>query len=423
MKKKIVFLPAGLGLAHTGRCVMLAKELKKRGFDIFFGVGEHAKIVLEKENFPFKILPEGSFETYEKKIRRLNPSIFTFRMIKDFVKAEISLFEKETPSLVVADSRPTAFVSTKIAQIPLVSITGTQVTPFYDFKETKIRFPSYWSRFLPKRLIKLLEKKQGENFLKKIVPPLFKLLTAEQLFKFNLVLLKFKKQPVTSFLDFFLGDLTLLLDPPFFRPVKPLPDNVKIVGPIFWQGVGRLSSWVEKIEKAKITIYLTAGGTGDKKIFEKCLEFLSETSYQIIATIGNTAKLSEVKVVKRKEIFLTDFLPGEWAMKKADLVIFPGGNSTCYQALYNGCPQIGIPVNIDQEDNLSQLLKLGTVITIDPFKELDREMLLKSIGKILTDKKYRENTKKLQKKLLKYNGKKTAADLIEKFLAREGVYR
>lgn len=419
-RKKMLFLPTGLGLAHTGRCAVLAKELKKRGFQVFFGVGEHAKIVLEKEDLPFKILPEFSFEVYEKKLRRLNPVIFTKKMVEDFVLAELSLFEKEKPDLVLADTRPTAFVSTRVAQIPLVSLVNTEVTPFYDFKKAKLSFPLYWSRFLPKRLVTILEKKEGENFLKKIASPLLKLLSADQLFKFNLVLLKFKKKPVTNFFEFFLGDLTLLLDPLFLKPVKPLPENVKVVGPLFWHGVKKLPTLVEMVERGKkekrVTIYLTAGGTGDKEIFEKCLKILSQTSYQIIATIGNTAKLCQIKVPKREGIFLTDFLSGEWAMKKADLVIFPGGNSTCYQALFAGCPQIGIPVNIDQEDNLNQLARLGTTVVIDPYKELSSKTLLKSVKKILENKKYEENTKRLQKILLRYNGKKNAADLIEKFL-------
>lgn len=417
---KILFLPTGLGLAHTGRCAVLAKELKKRGFEVFFGVGEHAKVVLEKEGLPFKILPEVSVEIYEKRFRRLNPSIFTKEMIEDFVDSELALFEKEKPSLVIADTRPTTRISTKIAQIPQVSLAGTETTPFYDYKKAKIRLFLYWSRFLPKRIVRILEKEQGENFLKKIGLPLLRLITAEQLFKFNLVLLKFKQKPITDFFEFFLGDLTLLLDLAEFKPVKKLPNHVKFVGPIFWPGVKKLPSWVKKVEKGKkekrVTIYLTAGGTGDKEIFEKCLKILSETLYQIIATIGNTARVSEIKAPKREGIFLTDFLPGEWAMKKADVVIFPGGNSTCYQALFSGCPQIGIPVNIDQEDNLNQLVRLGTAIVIDSYKELSSEILLKSIKKILENKKYRENSKILQKKLLRYNGKEKAADLIERFL-------
>lgn len=419
-KKKILFLPAGGGLAHVGRCAELARELRKRGFQVFFGIGKWAKIVLEKEGLPFTVIPEVSREIFEKKIRRFNLSVFTLRMIEDFVKAELTLYKKQKPSLVVADTRPTAFISTKVAGIPLVTIAATEATPFYDFKKTKIRLPSYWSRFLPKRLINILEKERGEDFLKKITPPLIRLMMADQLFRSNLVLLKHKLKPLIDPLEGFLGDLTFLLDPPFFKPVKPLPQNVKIVGPIFWRGVTKLPSWAKKIEKGKregrATVYLTAGGTGDKKIFEQCLEFLSKTPYQVIATIGNTAPLSEIRAPKREGIFLTDFLPGDWAMKKADLVIFPGGNSTCYQALLAGCPQIGIPTNIDQEDNLNQLEKLGTAVLIDPFRELSKKRLLESIKKILADKKYRANTVRLQKKLSESGGVKKAADLIEGFL-------
>ena len=105
-------------------------------------------------------------------------------------------------------------------------------------------------------------------------------------------------------------------------------------------------------------------------------------------------------------------------MRQAQAVIFPGGNSTCYQAISAHCPQIGVPVNIDQEDNLNQLVRLGTAIVLDPFK-IDRKRLLGAVEKIIDEEKYRQKTRKLAKVLARYNGKKKAADLIEKFLKRK----
>ena len=208
--------------------------------------------------------------------------------------------------------------------------------------------------------------------------------------------------------------MTLLTDIPTFRPVKELPANVKIIGPIFWDGGSKLPDWADKINNNTDLIYVSAGGTGDKKLFRKILQYLKKTDLTIVATTGNTLKPEEVNV-SYKNLFISDYLPGEFILKKAKLIIFPGGNATCYQSLSFGVPQILTPLHLDQEDNANQLERLGTGIMINPYTDLNEDNLIAAIDRIMTNRRYKQNSVKLSNVLKTYNGAKLASDIIKDY--------
>jgi UDP:flavonoid glycosyltransferase YjiC (YdhE family) len=215
-----------------------------------------------------------------------------------------------------------------------------------------------------------------------------------------------------------LGDLNLILDLPEYRPLRELPDNTKIVGPIFWEAKCKLPKWAKEIDKQQKIIYVSASGTGDREVFIKTLEFLQETDFTVVATTGNTLKPSSVNI-KNSNIFITDYLPGDWIMKKAAVAIFPGGNGTAYQALHYGVPQVCTPLHLDQEDNANQLERLGTGLVINPYVNFSQDALLNAVGRVVVDKKYKINAMHFQKVISGYNGVQTAAKEIVKFMGQK----
>ena len=50
--KKIFLLPAGIGLAHIGRLVMIARELEKLNAQVIFGAGSDAVALLKRMQLP-----------------------------------------------------------------------------------------------------------------------------------------------------------------------------------------------------------------------------------------------------------------------------------------------------------------------------------------------------------------------------------
>ncbi|OGG26075.1 hypothetical protein A2960_05985 [Candidatus Gottesmanbacteria bacterium RIFCSPLOWO2_01_FULL_39_12b] len=412
---KVILLPVGIGLAHVGRLVEVAKQLQKKRIEVIFGAGGDAVPILKKEKFEVKILPELERSVYEDKIKHNNPSVYTRANLERFVLSEIALFKKEKPDLVVYDFRFTAKISASILKIPSVSILNVDMTPFYDMSKTKFPVQTTLIKYLPRKLSGLLNKKYSQKFLTRVGMNIIQALFVKELVKLSPMLLKLGFRPGRSPYQLFLGDLTLIADVPQFRPVKRLPENVVMVGPLFWESNANLPSWHRKLDTGKKIIYVTAGGTGDRKVFLTLLKYLKVFSkdYNIVATTGNTLKLDEVKI-SFPGLFVTDFLPGKWIMEKATLVIFPGGNSTCYQALYFGVPQICTPFHIDQEDNVNQLERLGTGMMINPYTDLSSDTLISGVRKVISDRNYKINCLKFKKILNQYDGAKKAAEEIVK---------
>lgn len=414
-KKRVLFLPSGIGLAHVGRSCVVAKELQKRGFDVYFGVGRHGSVVLEIEKMPFTIIPEITVTTFNKSFVRLNPSIISIKMMEKFVKKELELYRTYKPDMVIADTRPSTKISTQVAHIPLIAMINVNATPFYDFNKSKVKLPYYWSKSIPTVINSLLEKEPSQKALAKIAPYFLKAISAGQLLNYNLVMVRYGQKPLSNVLKFLLGDMTLLLDLPEYRTVKNIQSNISMVGPIYWEGIRKKPKWANQVND-KTTIYVTASGTGNKKVFQKIIDFLSNEPFQVIATVGNTCTINQIKFPKREDFFITDFLPGEWIMKKADVIIFPGGSATSYQALSYGLPQIGLPINIDQEDSMNQLVRLKTAICINPYNGFTKEKILVAIKKILKNNTYKNNARKLQTIISKSHSVKKAGDVIENFI-------
>lgn len=411
---KVLLIPVGLGLAHVGRLIMIARELRKQNVEVLFGAGADAIPILQREKLDYRVLPEFGREVYEQKVKKGNPFIYTRKIIEQFVLSELDLYKKYKPDVIVFDCRLTVKVSSKIANIPSVSVINTDGTKYYDVSRTKFPVMTTLMKFLPHRFHNLINRDYSQRFLKHIGLKIFEALFFSEIVRFSPTLIRLGYIPTRDPYQLFSGDITLVTDCVEFRPIKAIPDSVKVVGPIFWNGgIRKLPDWSKKIVK-KI-IYVTAGGTGDKDLFIKMLSFLRDTKGTIVATTGNTLKPSEVKI-SYPNLYLTDYLPGDWIMTKAKLVIFTGGNSTAYQALSFGVPQICVPIHVDQEDNANHLERLGTGLIVNPYVSFNKEGFLSKVTEVLDKQKYYLNAQKMKKILSKYNGAKQAAEEIINFL-------
>lgn len=394
---------------------MIAKELKKSGINIHFGAGSDAIALMKREGLAFSEIPEFPKEIYDKKMKHNNFFVYTRKIIETFVRAEIELYDKIKPDLIVYDSRYTARISAEIKGVKTVSITNANLTPYYDFNQVKFPLDTILVKFLPDRLLTLINQKYGQDLLRKLGPRLIQTLLIIEMIRMSPSLLKLGYKIRKDPYQLLLGNTTLLTDIPEYRPVLPLPQNIEMIGPVFWDGGSKLPKGALKLKDRKNIIYVSAGGTGDKKMFIKLLIYLKDSGNFVVATTGNTLNPKDVNL-RYDNLFLTDYLPGDYILPKAKLIIFPGGNATCYQALSYGVPQILTPLHVDQEDNANQLVRLGTGIMINPYIDLNKKNLLVNLEKLSSNRMYKENSEKLSKILKMYNGPVKAAEIIGKLL-------
>ena len=318
--KKILLLPVGVGLAHVGRCIVLAKELCKRGHEVLIACGKESEGIVRNEKLPYKKIYDFSRDDASQ-INRLNPFFITTERFKALVEVELSLFGAEKPDLVIADLRATAKISTAVYGVPYIFITNTDTTRFYDFSKAQLTIPAYWLRHFPERALRLLESETGQRITKQAFRALINLAPLPILYHFNRVRRMYGLAPLLSIFDISMGDITLLVDTFEFRPTKKLPFNVFVTGPLIWNKEGKLPEWGKSFDTSgKPLIYITASGTGDSQIFRQLLSCFVGGPWVVVATVGNTLSVSEVSDFTKPQFFITDFLPGNWILPKASLV-------------------------------------------------------------------------------------------------------
>jgi len=151
------------------------------------------------------------------------------------------------------------------------------------------------------------------------------------------------------------ADHTLYADIPELIPTFDLPSNHHYLGPINWSPKGSKPDWWDALPADRPIIYVTLGSSGQGKRLQQVLDGLASSPVSVIAATAGQQAPTRIP----ENAWVTDFLPGDQASKRAALVICNGGSPTTHQALAAGVPVIGIANNLDQYLNMDYLQQAG----------------------------------------------------------------
>ncbi|MCH7535790.1 MAG: glycosyltransferase [Bacteroidetes bacterium] len=399
MRKKILVMPDFNWLAHTTRPFEIAIVLRNMGYDVLFaGEGYYMKLPREKG---FQIIPLKTMEPNHALtcVRSGRVNFFDYDMIKDYVDEELKLFDQIKPDLILTDFRLTLSTSCEIADIPLAVTLNASWTNYYD---VRIRAVEHI------RITQII----GKRFANWIAPWTKSFVITYDSLSFR----RFRREKGLNLRrniwEIWRGDLNLIVDIPEYGPTKNLPSDFHYIGPIIWEPEMEAPEWLEMLDPERPTLYFTMGSTGHAKFFEQAIEIFGSTRYQCIMTTAGMADLSYVP----DNFFVVDYAPGSKIMEKSDLVICQGGNGTIYQAMSKGVPIIGIPTMHDQEFNLQRVEDLGIGIHLSELK-FKPFHLEEAVEQVLARESYKENARKYEEILKKYNGSQKGAELIDSYLA------
>ncbi len=326
---------------------------------------------------------------------------YKYDLIKQCIEAELDLFERVKPDLVLSDFRLTVSTSCEIAKIPMAMIMNGSWTNHYS---VPIRAPEHlaMTRILGKRVANALA-------------PLAKWLI---LVHGNMGFNRYRREhglPLRrNIYDTWRGDLNLMVDIPDYAPTTNLPPDYHYIGPIVWEPAIEVPGWLEHLSPDKPTIYFTMGSTGYARFFDQAIEIFGNTKYQCIMTTAGMTKIANAP----GNFHIVDYAPGSAIMMKCDVVVCQGGNGTIYQAMSHGVPIIGIPTMHDQEFNLDRVESLGVGIQLSELK-FQPSHLKAAVEEILKNKDYRNNALHYKDLLSEYNGPSTGAELIASFLSTQ----
>jgi len=406
---KVLCIPYTHALSHVSRPLAVAVELRRRGHEIVFA-GEGNKLsFVQQDGFQTLPLFEPDPRVLYDNIRQRRLRFVSDADIDLMLEADLELYSKTKPDLVLTDGRFTAPISCHIASVKHAAIVNASSTEFRALPYVPL-FDRLPEMILPR------DSKSWKN-MDRLNLYLEMLVFNQAMKTFAALSKKYKLSRKITATNCLAGkDLTLLPDVPEYFPTRNLPSSYHYIGPLTLQQPRPLPAWwTAAIKQKKKIIYLTMGTTGLSAFFERAVNYLKDINAIVIITTGGLAGIS---MPLPDHIYAEDYLDGDAVMAAASLVICHGGNGTIYQALKMGKPVIGIPTIPDQDFNMRQVVRLGAGITVTSESYArDATTLLAAIDTVLTSKEYTANARLLQNKIETYNAPVAAADLMEKLMS------
>lgn len=398
-KPRILFVSEAVTLSHVVRPLVLSRGLDRRKYDLHIASNESSRGVLDEELIyhPIQVLDRQIFDQGISK--GINP--WSIDVLRSQFIEDLRLIDEVRPDLIVGDARKSLGISARVASIPYVGIANAYFSPFAnphyvvpDVRATRILGPKLAQMvFTAFRSFFLAQHVKELNVLKR---------------EYGLPKLK----------DFLWGnidaDYVLYSDAPEFVPTENLPSNHYYLGPINWSPEGRLPVWWNDLLEDKPIIYVNLGSSGNVTTLREILTTLAELPVTVMAVTAGRVNLDAMP----SNVFVTDFIDGDKAARRAALMIGNGGSPSSYQAVAAGIPVIGIAYNLDQYLNMYFFERAGVGVTIRSSQATGIQVR-DTVKVMLSDPRYQEAAKRASVEVSYYRAPERFAQLVEQILGCE----
>ncbi len=201
------------------------------------------------------------------------------------------------------------------------------------------------------------------------------------------------------------------------RERTDLPPSVHYVGPCHWdKPVGSPPpSWLTDMPRDLPLVYVTEGTMHSKPAFvlRTALEALASLPVRVVATTGKhrdprSLDLGPIPANARVE----RFVPHSQLFPRTDLVLTTGGTGTVLASLAAGIPLVIVPTAWDQPENAWRVAEAGAGVRVPP-GQCTPQALREGVQRVLCDKSFAQNAKRLGDDFSRYGGAAQAADLLE----------
>lgn len=399
---RILFLPYTEQIGSTYPLLDLASHFAEKGDEIIFaGSGKYKKLI-EDSGYRIEPLIEVPYPVYNKSLKTGGGNFHTYETAKEHIAAELELFKRIKPDLVIAQNRPTARVSGDICKIKTISLIVAMATRYRDVKVYEADLFIFSKLFKFPLFGKLFSK--GQNKIIELYSKLW-------LKPYNKIAKEYGIKPYQSFFDLIEGNLLTLIpeSESLFPLQKGYPkDKYFFIGPQLTKAHFDTPDWYnEAKEKDGNFIYLSMGSTSQglyPYVFHRLVKIFGGSKEVNIVT--NTSWILDGDKEMREtpdNVFVANITPAEAMFNLADLTICHGGNGTIYHSLLFGVPIYCVVGRVEHELNMKRLeeLNLGSGMLYSQFRKMSDKEIYDTIMKIMNDAKMKEAAKNFGQNLTK----------------------
>lgn len=332
-ERRILFVSECVTLAQVVRLVVLARALDPARYEVHFASGEFSPLVFAGTSFV-----RHELETVDARrvlaALEAGKRLYEKSTLERYVAAELRLFERVRPDLVVGDFRLSLPISAPLWGVPHAALINAYWSPY----ALRAGFP------VPDHpIVRMLGEELTAKYFPKALPHVFDHFAAPV----NALRRKHRLAPLGSLLEVLTaGDFTLYLDDPALFPfTADAPSHHRFLGPVLWEpDVPLPAQLADSSQEGRPLVYVTLGSSGRTDVLPVVLSALAGLEVRVV--LATAGRVRPEALPDGVECF--DFVPGAQVARRAALVISNGGSTTSYQALAEGTPVLGLPSNFDQ---------------------------------------------------------------------------
>ncbi len=371
----IVLFPHCGFLSETSRMLAIARALVAQGASVTLATrGGPYRRFLEESGLPLVDLePRLDAPGVERFLAALlsmgQPGaapMLSVAEIRAAVASEAALLRDVGARAAVIGFTLTAFLSSRVAGIPLVtSHGGSFVPPVFERRLAPAPVtPPPGAEKAPEALLR---------FAANLAPPWVRAPVRE----LNLVARELGVEGVPSLAALMLGDLTLVTDVPevlgvpraeleAWRPRTGLfyrrSTRLRYVGPLFAELDLPIPAEVEDFladPSPKVYVSLSSSSAAHVRAV---VERVREAGARVLVT----RTVHDLDDLASPGVLVTGVLPNHRVVPRVDVAVTMGGQGTVQTAMVSGTPLVGFPLQPEQELNVALAERLGMAIRLAP---------------------------------------------------------
>jgi len=211
--------------------------------------------------------------------------------------------------------------------------------------------------------------------------------------------------------------LNIVFTSRYFQPKSEyMTKSFIFVGPALFGGARQETvefPW-EQLDSSKPLIYVSMGTLyhQDPKFFKTCFEAFKDSKYEVVISVGRGTNISSLGTIPPNFI-VRQYVPQPDLLAKAVAFISHGGMGGISESMHYGVPMLLLPKTIEQQLNARRVAVLGAGIDTREAQNVACKVLTDGIERLLADKSFSENAKKIGQSFASTGGVQPALDALE----------
>jgi len=397
---RLLIVAEAVTLAHVARPVALAAALDPQRFDVHFAASSRFDALLGHLPHTRHGVESISSRQFLEALDRGAP-VYSADDLRRYVREDLELLRDVAPDVVVGDFRLSLSISARLARVPYATITNIHWSPC-----ARVRFP------LPELpLTRLLGVRPAARMFALARPLAFALHTRP----LNRVrrehgLPSLGRDLRRTYTD---ADQVLYADAPELSPPHSLAPGHRFLGPVLWSPAVPEPDWWADLPAERPVVYVTPGSSGRVRLLNAALRGLDGLPVTVVAASARFGARDHAPA----NAFVTDYLSGEAATRRAALVVCNGGSPTVQQALAAGRPVLGVAANMDQHLSMAPVVAAGAGLLVRSEKAT-AAAIRQAARRLLEEPSFRTRAESIAETISTHDAPATFARTVEEMAGR-----